>query len=102
MRMDFPDVLSLALFPFVCLWFLMLAMFWRRLASHHPATYEALGSPHFLKPLGLFSTLAFLVARIHRKLGDRTLGRIADGALVVLLVCICGFALLIAVTGVFR
>ena len=97
-----PNTLFLGLFFLVGLWFLMLAMLWQRLISYHPATYEAIGSPHFLKPLGAFSTLRFILTRAHRTLGDRVLGWLSDGALIVLVAYLCGFAWLIALTGVFR
>jgi hypothetical protein len=96
------NTLFLSLFPLLGLWFLMLALFWRRLIYHHPAVYEAMGSPNFLKPLGAFSTLRFLATRAHRNLGDRTLSWIADCALIVFVMYICGFAWLIALTGFTR
>lgn len=102
MRSPDPNTLFLSLFVLVGLWFLMLSLVWRRLISHHPRTYETIGSPHFLKPLGAIATLRFLVSRAHRSLGDRTLGWLSDGALLVLVLYVYGFAWLVALTGVPR
>jgi hypothetical protein len=99
MRTPDPSTLFISLFVLVGFWFLMLALVWRRLISRHPGIYEAKGSPHFLRPLGAISTLRFVVTRAHRKLGDRVLGWLSDGALVALTLYLCGFAWLIALAG---
>jgi hypothetical protein len=102
MRKPDPSTLFLSLFILVGLWFLMLSLVWGRLISHHPKTYEAIGRPHFLRPLSAIATLQFLVTRAHRKLGDPKLGWLSDIALTALVLYLGGFVWMVALTGVLR
>ena len=93
-----PSALLFGLFALVGLWFVLLALVWRRLIARHPAQYDEMGRPHFLSPFGAWNTLRFLVTRAHRGLGDRTLAVTADAALLVLVLYVAGFVLLASIT----
>ncbi|MBX3730006.1 MAG: hypothetical protein KF858_12535 [Candidatus Sumerlaeia bacterium] len=78
------------LFLLVLVWFASIHLLCRLLERRHPAKYEAMGRPAFLrmtKDPGPFTHfLRFVFLREHRRLGDRGLSRFADGMLVLVVV----------------
>ena len=86
-----PDFYGYALATLVVIWLTLLTLLWMRLIKRHPDTYESMGRPHFLTPIGSLATLRFIFGRRHRSLGDHALGVISDFALVVALFFMVGF-----------
>lgn len=91
------SVLFAILLGMVVIWFVLMQLLLRRLASAHPATYEAMGRPSlFLRnsSSGALAVLQFLIARKHRTLGDTYLSMLSDGMLVFFAVYLVLFIML--------